>query len=117
MSSLKSRDNSIFSSWIFQSKNIISCILCFLCQLYILKGCYFQCVVSNFYRTDHILIFHVRRGMGICHLILYDPCICQAPLGVQSLEKLENSLLSDLCLCLWLILIYLVVFTIFRAKM
>ena len=62
-------------------------------------------MVSNFYHVDHKFIVHVRRGMGICHLILYDPCIFQVPLDVQSLEKLENFLIFDLCLSLWLILV------------
>ena len=37
-----------------------------------------------------MLIFHVLRGREICRLVLYDLDIFQVPLGVQSLEKLEN---------------------------
>ena len=52
----------------------------------------------------------MRRGIGICHLTLYDLGIFQVPLGVQSLEKLEKSFVFDLCLYLWLSLICLVRF-------
>ena len=62
-------------------------------------------MVSSFYHGDHKLIFHMRRGMGICQLISYDLGIFQFPLDVQSLEKLENSLIFYLCLSLCLTLI------------
>ena len=45
---------------------------------------------SKFYHEDRKLIFHVRRGMEICRLVLYDLGIFQVRLDVQSLEKLES---------------------------
>ena len=52
----------------------------------------------------------MRCAMGICHLILYDLGIFRVLLGVQSLEKLENSPVFDLFFYLWLILVYLICF-------
>ena len=57
-------------------------------------------MVSIFYLGDHKVIVHVRRGMGICHLVLYDLGIFQVPLDVQSLEKLENLPIFGSCLFL-----------------
>ena len=54
-------------------------------------------MVSIFYLGDHKLIVHVRHGMGICHLVLYDLGIFQVPLDVQSLEKLENLPIFGSC--------------------
>ena len=62
-------------------------------------------MVSIFYHGDHKLFVHVRRGMCLCHLILYHLGIFQVPLDVQTLEKLENLPIFGLCFYLWLILI------------
>ena len=52
----------------------------------------------QYYHGDHKLVVHVRRGKGICHLILYMFGIFRVPLDVQSLEKLEILPLLGLCL-------------------
>ena len=70
----------------------------FLCLLYNWKGCLFRCVTFNFYRVGHTLIVRVRRGTDIYCLILYDIGIFHVLLDVQSLEKLENLTIFDLCL-------------------
>ena len=65
-------------------------------------------VVSNFNHGDHKLVVFVRRGMGICHLVLYDLGIFQGPLDVQSLENfcaffvVNFNRLSSFLQTLWL---------------
>ena len=98
VSSFKSRVSCIFSSCVFQSKNIISWYfsLCLLCSL---KDCFFQCVVSIVYRGDHMLIFRVLHEKEIFVSNRIWPWVFQVRLGVLSLEKLEN--LQVFCLCLY----------------
>ena len=60
-------------------------------------GHLYQCVVSSVYRACHRLIVHVRRCMGIFHLILYVLDIFQVLLVVQNLKKLGNKLNFYLC--------------------
>ena len=86
-----------FFKLFFQSKNIISWYfsLCLLCNL---KNCLFQCVVSNVYCGDHMLIFRVFHEREILYQIVYGLGVSQVRLGVLSLEKLEN--LQVFCLCL-----------------
>ena len=65
-----------------------------------MRDCLLRCVVSSFYDGDRKLILHVRRGMEICRLVLYDLGFFHVRLDVQSLEKLESLPIFCLCLCL-----------------
>ena len=72
-------------------------MLYILSLLYNMRGCLFQCVVSNFYHGDRKLIFHVLREMEIFYLVLYDVGIFQVQLDVLSLEKLESLIVFCFC--------------------
>ena len=91
----------LFQVTFSNQKTLFPGILCFLYLLYNLRGCFFQCVVSNFYHEDQMLIFHVLRERGIWYLVLYDLGIFQVRLGMRNLEKLENLLVF--CLSLYFV--------------
>ena len=84
MSPFKSRVSCTFSNWTLQSKLIFPDILCFYVSFAIRS-----CVYSNVYNGDHKLIVHVRRGTGVCCLVLYGRGIFQVLLGAQSLENFK----------------------------
>ena len=105
----------IFQVVLSYQKTTFRGILYFLCRLYNLMGCLFQCVVTNFCHGDCKLMFHVIRGRENCHLGLFDLGIFQVRLDVRSLEKLESLPISCLCLCVMRVLIVQVRFYNFQG--
>ena len=79
---------------VFSNRKTLSLgIVYFLCVLCSLKDCLFQCVVSNVYRGDHMLIFRVLLEREILYIIVYGLGVFQVGLDRLSLEKLEKSFL------------------------
>ena len=74
----------------FNRKVLFPGSLKFLCLLYFLIGCLFQCVVSFFYRVSRRLNIRVRCDSEIHRLVLYDLADVQVVLNLQSPGRLEN---------------------------
>ena len=82
MLSAKSRVSCIFSSCIFQSKNVISCYPLFFVSALQFEGFFIpMCGIQS---LDHKLSVSVRPCMGIFRLILYVLDSVQVLLGVQN---------------------------------
>ena len=100
MSSFKLRVSCTLSSYIFQSKNIISWYPLFSVSALQFEGAFIPMCGNQFYHKDRKLIFHVLREMEICYLILTELGIFQVQFDVLSLEKIESLLVFSFCLCL-----------------
>ena len=90
VSSFKSRVKCNFQVGFSNQKTLFLGNLYFLCRLYNLRGCLFQCELSNFCHGDRKLIFHVHPRRENCHLVLYELGIFQVRLDVRNLEKLKS---------------------------